>query len=131
MRLHKPHRAHVVFTLGVARSTEPVKFPFVHLAVFTLIAAFWLAFPSPAHAAQQVLKGHVPRATKQLTPIKRLESGAHLDLAIGLPLRNREQLTNLLQDIYNPSSPELSPFSDTQMSLRLRSARAGGLSIGD
>src|ERR1700722_15160598 len=69
---------------------------------------------SSTHAAQQVLKGHhVPPITKQLTPINRLESGAHLDLAIGLPLRNREQLTNLLQDIYQPSSPNFRHFLTT------------------
>jgi subtilase family serine protease len=31
-------------------------------------------------------------------------------LAIGLPLRNREQLTNLLEDLYNPSSPNFRHF---------------------
>jgi hypothetical protein len=37
--------------------------------------------------------------------MRRLQGGAHLDLAIGLPLRNREALTNLLQQIADPSSP--------------------------
>ena len=47
----------------------------------------------------------MPPITKHLNPLGRLEAGAHLDLAIGLPLRNREQLTNLLEDLYRPSSP--------------------------
>jgi subtilase family serine protease len=58
----------------------------------------------PTAAAQQVLKGHVPSITKRLTPIRRLDSGARLDLAIGLPLRNREELTNLLQELYQPAN---------------------------
>ena len=58
----------------------------------------------PTSAAQQVLKGHVPPTTKRLTPISRLDSGTRLSLAIGLPLRNREELTNLLQELYQPGN---------------------------
>ena len=68
------------------------------------MAACWLGFSLPAQAAQQVLKGHVPPITKRLTSVGRLESGRRLDLAIGLPLRNREKLTNLLEELYQPSS---------------------------
>ena len=69
-----------------------------------MMAAFWLALSLPTQAAQQALKGHVPPATKRLAPVGRLESGRRLDLAIGLPLRNRENLTNLLQELSQPSS---------------------------
>lgn len=75
------------------------------LATLALIAVCWLVSSLPVHAAPQVLKGHVPSVTKRLTPSGRLPAGARLDLAIGLPLRNREKLTNLLEDIYQPSSP--------------------------
>jgi subtilase family serine protease len=34
-----------------------------------------------------------------------MPSETNLNLAIGLPLRNREALTNLLEDLYNPASP--------------------------
>ncbi len=57
-----------------------------------------------ALAAQQVLRGHVPSITRRLAPVRRLDGGARLDLAIGLPLRNREALTNLLQELYQPAS---------------------------
>ena len=70
----------------------------------------FLLFQIPAYAAQQLPQRHVPQITKHLTPVGRLNSGARLDLAIGLPLRNREQLTNLLEDIYNPSSPNFRHF---------------------
>ncbi len=74
-------------------------------AATALLAACWLGFSSPARAAQQVLKGHVPPVTKKLASIAPLDGNTRLDLAIGLPLRNREQLTNLLQQLYQPSHP--------------------------
>ena len=74
------------------------------LALSAWMAACWLGFSLPAQAAQQVLKGHVPPITKRLAPIGRLESGTRLDLAIGLPLRNREKLTNLLKSFIEPSN---------------------------
>jgi subtilase family serine protease len=72
-----------------------------------------LAVLTTGAQAQQVLKGHVPKNTRRLTPLHRLDSAAHLDLAIGLPLRNREQLTNLLEDIYRPGSPNFRHFLST------------------
>ncbi len=69
------------------------------------MAICWLGLPLPARAAPQVLKGHVPQAAKRLAPIRRLEAGERMDLAIGLPLRNSAELTNLLQELYEPSSP--------------------------
>ncbi|MGP8236089.1 MAG: protease pro-enzyme activation domain-containing protein, partial [Limisphaerales bacterium] len=89
------------FLLGIARNAESNAFSL--LAVTALITACCLGFSLPAQAAQQVLKGHVPSITKRLTPASRLESGRRLDLAIGLPLRNREKLTNLLEELYQPS----------------------------
>jgi subtilase family serine protease len=58
----------------------------------------------------QVLKGHVPKITRQLSAQGRLDANARLEVAIGLPLRNGGQLTNLLEDIYNPSSPNFRHF---------------------
>src|ERR1700728_1066822 len=83
----------------LAINAKPGEFPASPLAVLALIVAGCLASTLPAGAAQQlqVLKGHVPKAAKRLSAISRLDSTRHLDLAIGLPLRNRENLTNLLQ----------------------------------
>jgi subtilase family serine protease len=53
----------------------------------------------------QVVKGHIPTATARLQPVDRLASSKRLDLAIGLNLRNRPALTNLLRDIYDSASP--------------------------
>lgn len=54
---------------------------------------------------RQVLRGHVPAAVARLQPIERLAPTGSMDLAIGLPLRNREALTNLLEQLYDPASP--------------------------
>jgi hypothetical protein len=98
------HTSLLAFAPGVARNGEPGEFSGRLFAALALIAACWMVSPLPAQAAQQVLKGHVPRITKRLAPIGRLDSSRRLDLAIGLPLRNREQLTNLLQELYQPAN---------------------------
>ncbi len=80
-----------------------------------IATALWSApavsFASASVTAQpQVLTGHVPRITKGLSPRSRLDASYHLKMAIGLPLRHREQLTNLLADLYDPSSPNFRHF---------------------
>jgi uncharacterized repeat protein (TIGR01451 family) len=66
-----------------------------------------LSFASISRAQNppaQQLHGHIPEAAKRLTPIGRENSTDHLQLAIGLPLRNQDELTNLLQQMYDPAS---------------------------
>lgn len=71
-----------------------------------LSAILFLLFTSPVWAAErQVVRGHLPAPKARPAPIERLASWQRLHLAIGLPLRNREALTNLLRDIYDPASP--------------------------
>ncbi len=52
----------------------------------------------------------VPSAVAHLPSVGRLASTAHLNLAIELPLRNQAALTNLLQQIYDPTSPNYRHF---------------------
>ena len=61
-----------------------------------------------------MLHGHVPPAIARFhfQPINRLPATNHLNLAIGLPLRNQEALDKLLAEIYDPASTELSPLPD-------------------
>jgi subtilase family serine protease len=60
---------------------------------------------SPILMAQtQTLRGHVPEVLSRLQSVGRLSSSTNLHLAIGLPLRNQEALTNSLQQIYDPGS---------------------------
>ena len=54
---------------------------------------------------RQRLHGHIPEAVSYLQPIGRFPGTNRLNLAIGLPLRNQEALDNLLQQIYDPASP--------------------------
>src|SRR5579863_9434504 len=77
--------------------------------------------PMPALAAEmQHLHGQVPTVLTRLNlrPLGRLPGSQQLRLAIGLPLRNKEALTNLLQDVYDPASPQyrhyLSPSQFTK-----------------
>jgi uncharacterized repeat protein (TIGR01451 family) len=89
-----------------------------------LIAASVLAvlLASPTQASEtRVLHGHVPHAVTKynLQPIDRLPSTNRLDLAIGLPLRNRDALDKLLHQLYNPANPNyhhyLKPRQFTEM----------------
>ncbi len=65
---------------------------------------------TPAPAQPQIVHGHVSKITRKLSPQGSLDGNSRMEVAIGLPLRNREQLTNLLEDIYNPSSPNFRHF---------------------
>lgn len=55
-------------------------------------------------ANQKFLPRHVPDAVQGLTPTERLPAAEILHLAIGLPLHHSEQLTNFLQQLYDPAS---------------------------
>ena len=63
------------------------------------------AAPPARVSGRQTLKGHVPAGAARLQSVGRLGSTNRLDLAIGLPLRNQESLSNLLHQIYDPASP--------------------------
>jgi subtilase family serine protease len=60
---------------------------------------------TPAHAVdRQVLRFDLPAGVTNSPPVGRLPGTTNLDLAIGLPLRNQEALTNLLREIYDRAS---------------------------
>src|SRR5258708_891412 len=75
------------------------KGPTACLMLFLLFAA-----RSPA-AERQLLPGHVPAAVRALNlqPNGQLPPTNQLQLAIGLPLRNQQELTSLLAQIYDPA----------------------------
>ncbi len=69
--------------------------------------AWFTATTFPGHAAGLAvvkLHGHVPAIVSQLKANGNVAADTRLGLAIGLPLRNREALTNLLAQIYDPAS---------------------------
>jgi hypothetical protein len=57
-------------------------------------------------AERQVLSSHVPVAVAHLQPLQRLPGTNVLLLAIGLPLRNQEALARLIEQLYDPASPQ-------------------------
>jgi subtilase family serine protease len=69
----------------------------------TIVGTLMLASSAPG---TQFLDRHVPEALSHLhlQPIESLPATNSLDLVIGLPFRNRELLTNLLQQVYDPTS---------------------------
>ena len=106
--------------------------------------ALSLALITNARAAErQVLRNHAVRAVSEfnLTPVERLTTSTNLDLAICLPLRNQEDLTNLLQQQYEPTSSQyhhwLTPeefatkFGPTEQDYQavIEFARANGFTI--
>src|SRR5580692_1678816 len=77
-----------------------------NLLAVGLIMSGVMAFSSAAAGSDmKTLHGHVPAIVSQSHDTGRLPAATTLNLSIGLPLRNREALTNLLQQIYDPSSP--------------------------
>lgn len=75
-------------------------------AIRHLLVASLFLFSSSIAAEVQVLRGQLPSAAARLQPVERLSGSKRLDLAIALPLRNRNTLTNLLRQIYDPASPD-------------------------
>jgi uncharacterized repeat protein (TIGR01451 family) len=53
---------------------------------------------------RQALGGHVPRAASTARPVGSLAPGQKLNLALGLPLRNRPLLDKFLEQLYDPAS---------------------------
>jgi uncharacterized repeat protein (TIGR01451 family) len=78
------------------------------LAVGLLVSSGAAVFA--ADPGMKALRGHVPAVVSRLQAKGRLSATTNLTLAIGLPLRNTEALTNLLKDIYDPASPNYHHF---------------------
>src|ERR1022692_421807 len=86
-------------------------------AVLILVVLLLAAETSPPILAQlttsatrKVLSGHVPAVVSRLQPVGRLAGTTQMKLAIGLPLRNQEALTNLLHQLYDPAKPNYRRF---------------------
>jgi subtilase family serine protease len=92
-------------------------------------------------AARQALKGTLHDAVKGLKAVDRLPGAQILHLAIGLPLRHRDALTNLLSQLYDRNSPSYHQYlnaeefaasfgpADTDYQALIQFAKASGFSI--
>jgi Pro-kumamolisin, activation domain len=90
---------------------------------------------------RQALRGHVPAAVPRLQSLGRLSGTNRLDLAVGLPLRNRLELANLLRQLYDPTSPAYRHFltpdqfaqsfgpAEADYQAVIASLEAGGLTV--
>jgi Pro-kumamolisin, activation domain/Dockerin type I domain len=91
-----------------------------HFRYWIFISLFIVCSSFSTTMSQQLLKGHVPAAVEKLglKSIGQMDSNINLHLAIGLPLRNKEGLTLLLKQLYDPTSPNyhhyLSPDQFTE-----------------
>lgn len=67
-----------------------------------------LAISAAAAPAQsrRILPGHVPPGLARLQPAGQLDAATNLYLAISLPLRDTQGLTNLVERLLDPSSPD-------------------------
>ncbi len=75
--------------------------------VLVVVALFCLQLTTIAQPVQtQSLHGHVPAAIAHLIPVSLLPATNLLHLVIVLPLRNQGDLTNSLQRLYDPASPD-------------------------
>ncbi len=81
-----------------------------NVAALALLFAVASAHCASAGTDRVMLYGHVPSAVAGLTPKGRLPATNNLRLAIGLPLRNQAALDELLQQLYNPQSPNFHKF---------------------
>ena len=80
--------------------------PYKMKNIWCFLTLVVLALPGTivAAAERQVLHNNVPQTVAKLRPINRLPSSNRLNLAISLPLRDWEGLTNFLQQVYDPAS---------------------------
>ncbi|HZF01580.1 MAG TPA: protease pro-enzyme activation domain-containing protein [Methylomirabilota bacterium] len=85
--------------MGKLRNPMLRKIPILILAVISFAGSS--AF---AQAPRKILRDSVPAIVSHLTPIGRLPSTNHLNLAIGLPLRNQAALDEFLRQLYDPGS---------------------------
>jgi subtilase family serine protease len=74
------------------------------------LAGLLISWTSAAANAQQVLSGHVPHAVADSRTLNHLADTTRLDLAIGLPLRNQNELDALLAQLQDPASPNFGHY---------------------
>jgi subtilase family serine protease len=92
-----------------------VKLEGISRFLFPPALAVLLAMATVASAQNgqlQHLCGHVPGAIGRfhLKPIGRMPPGQRLSVAIGLPMRNSDGFHQLLEQIYDPASPEFHQY---------------------
>jgi hypothetical protein len=78
------------------------------------LAGLLISWAGATANAQQVLSGHVPHAVANSRVLNHLADETRLQLAIGLPLRNQEELDTLLAQLQDPASPKFRHYLSAQ-----------------
>jgi hypothetical protein len=100
--------ARISYSIQSSMSVKFARRLFVGRFVAIACAVVFLPLATCAQSpGRQFLQGHVQSAVSRLhlQPVSRLSSEKRLNLAIGLPLRNQQALDDLLQQLYDPASP--------------------------
>jgi subtilase family serine protease len=84
------------------------------LVTSACVAGLLISWSTAAANAQQVLSGHVPQAVANSRALNPLANTTRLDLAIGLPLRNQNELDELLAELQDPASPNFKHYLSAQ-----------------
>jgi len=86
--------------VGAGKTSDASK----RFSVGALVVLFLFSATPVRSAERQLLRNHIPAVTSKLRPVDRLASSKRLNLVFALPLRNQKALTNLLQQLYDPTS---------------------------
>ena len=101
---------HEVCVIVDVNSSYMPKNQSISLALNVGVACFFAVTAQAQTTGKQRLHGHIPEAVSRLQPIGRMPGTNRLSLAIGLPLRNEAALDSLLQQIYDPASPNFHQY---------------------
>ena len=88
-----------------SRPTDGSESLSLRFAFASICAAVLLLLALPARAQRQVLQTR-SAAPPKARPVGKLPTTQELNLTLTLPLRNEAQLQFLIQQLYDPSSPE-------------------------
>jgi len=111
------------------------------LAVWSAIPWLAVSVGTAQTATKQLVQNHLPPVAAYLPPTGRLSPAKNLHLAIGLPLRNQAALAGLLQELYDPASPDYHHYltpeqfterfgpTDLDYQIVIAFARANGLTV--
>jgi subtilase family serine protease len=84
------------------------------LFAFILLPAMFIPHALAQRSGLRALTGHVPQAVATSKVVSRLPAATQMNLAIGLPLRNQEELDELLGQLSNPESQKFGHYLSAQ-----------------
>ena len=97
--------------MGTSKSTLHRLAALATTTVFLLCTCLLFTNPGQAEQTRQVLHNHVRPAVANGAPlVGALPPTQRINLAIMLPLRNQNELTSLLERLYDPTSPDYGQY---------------------